>query len=51
MATLPEQSSCTVWRAKIHSEREDLRDDVLRDQARVYCRRVGVVGIGWGAGL
>lgn len=48
MVTLPEQSSCTVWRAKIHSEREDLRDDVLRDQARAYCRRVGVVGIGWG---
>jgi hypothetical protein len=38
----------TIWRAKIHSEREDLRDDALRDQARAYCRRAGVVGVGWG---
>jgi len=38
----------TVWRAKIHSEREDLRDDALRDQARAYCRGAGVVGVGWG---
>lgn len=38
----------TVWRAKIHSEREDLRDDALRDQARAYCRSAGVVGVGWG---
>lgn len=37
-----------VWRAKIHSLREDFRNDVQRDQARAYCRRVGVVGIGWG---
>lgn len=39
----------TVWRAKIHSERDDLegRDD-LRDAAREYCRRAGVVGVGWG---
>lgn len=38
----------TVWRAKLFSEREDLCDDGLRDQARAYCRRVGVVGTGWG---
>lgn len=38
----------TVWRAKIHSERDDLRDDALRDRARAYCRRAGVVGVGWG---
>jgi hypothetical protein len=38
----------TVWRAKIHSLREDCHDDAQRDQARAYCRRVGVVGIGWG---
>jgi hypothetical protein len=40
--------SPTVWRAKIHSLREDLCDDALRDQARAFCRRAGVVGIGWG---
>lgn len=38
----------TVWRAKIHSLREDFRDDAQRDQARAFCRRAGVVGIGWG---
>lgn len=38
----------TVWRAKIHSEREDLCDDALRDKARAYCRAAGIVGIGWG---
>jgi hypothetical protein len=38
----------TVWRAKIYSEREDLLDDSLRDAARDYCRRAGVVGVGWG---
>jgi hypothetical protein len=40
--------SATVWRAKVHSERDDLRDDTLRDAAREYCRRAGVVGVGWG---
>lgn len=38
----------TVWRAKIHSLREDFLSDGQRDQARAYCRRAGVVGIGWG---
>jgi hypothetical protein len=38
----------TVWRAKIHTQREDLLDDTLRDAARAYCRRAGVVGVGWG---
>lgn len=38
----------TVWRAKTHSERDDLLDDALRDSAREYCRRAGVVGVGWG---
>jgi hypothetical protein len=38
----------TVWRAKMHSDREDLRDDALRDQAREFARRAGLVGIGWG---
>lgn len=38
----------TVWRAKIHSLREDLLSDAQRDDARAYCRRAGVVGIGWG---
>jgi hypothetical protein len=38
----------TVWRTKIHSLREDFRDDAQRDQARAFCRRAGVVGIGWG---
>lgn len=38
----------TVWRAKIHSLREDFVSDEQRDQARAYCRQAGVVGIGWG---
>ncbi len=38
----------TVWRAKIHSMREDFLSDDQRDQARAYCRQAGVVGIGWG---
>lgn len=38
----------TVWRAKLFSERDDLCDDKLRDQARAYCRSAGVVGVGWG---
>lgn len=38
----------TVWRAKIHSLRDDFLSDGQRDQARAYCRRAGVVGIGWG---
>jgi hypothetical protein len=38
----------TVWRAKIHSLREDFLSDGQRDQARAYCRGAGVVGIGWG---
>jgi len=38
----------TVWRAKIHSLREDFLSDSQRDDARAYCRQAGVVGIGWG---
>jgi hypothetical protein len=38
----------TVWRAKIHSLREDFLSDAQRDDARAYCRQAGVVGIGWG---
>jgi hypothetical protein len=41
-------SGPTVWRTKIHSLREDFRDDAQRDEARAFCRRAGVVGIGWG---
>ncbi|MGH2740931.1 MAG: hypothetical protein ACREX8_01220 [Gammaproteobacteria bacterium] len=40
--------SATVWRAKIHSERDDLLDDTRRDGAREYCRLAGAVGVGWG---
>lgn len=43
-----DQSLTTVWRAKIHSLREDFLTDVQRDEAREYCRRTGVVGVGWG---
>ena len=38
----------TVWRAKIHSLREDFLSDGQRDDARAYCRQAGIVGIGWG---
>ncbi len=41
-------ASPTVWRAKIHSLREDFLNDSQRDDARAYCRQAGVVGIGWG---
>ena len=44
----PTTTGPTVWRAKIHSLREDFLGDDQRDQARAYCRRAGVVGIGWG---
>jgi hypothetical protein len=47
--TTPEATGgLTVWRAKLFSERDDLCDDKLRDQARAYCRSAGVVGVGWG---
>ena len=48
MSTTHPEVSATVWRAKIHSERDDLRNDRLRDAAREYCRRAGLVGVGWG---
>jgi hypothetical protein len=44
----PSTMTPTVWRAKIYSERDDLLEDSLRDAARDYCRRTGVVGVGWG---
>lgn len=48
MSALSDQPSTTVWRAKIHSLREDFLTDAERDEARKYCRRTGVVGVGWG---
>ena len=35
----------TVWRIKINSGR---KDEVDWDEAKAYCRRASVVGVGWG---
>lgn len=34
----------TVWRIKLNSG----RPEVDWDEAKAYCRRVGIVGLGWG---
>ncbi len=36
----------TVWRTKLNSMRDDMAG--RWDDARTYCRREGVVGLGWG---